>query len=162
MEYGTGAIMAVPAHDTRDAEFADAYDLPIVPVIDDDGKLVNSSRFDGLPWREAVAAITAWLSEQGRGKPATNYDLREWSFLRYTDPHDEAAPFDRRVADYWMPIDQYIGGIDHAKGHLLYSRFFVKVLNDLGLLGFREPFQRLFHQGWVKLGGKRMSKSQGG
>jgi leucyl-tRNA synthetase len=82
--------------------------------------------------------------------------------LRYTDPHNETAPFDRRVTDYWMPIDQYIGGIDHAKGHLLYSRFFVKVLNDLGLLGFREPFQRLFHQGWVKLGGKRMSKSQGG
>jgi leucyl-tRNA synthetase len=85
-----------------------------------------------------------------------------WYFLRYTDPHDDQAPFERRLADYWMPIDQYIGGIDHAKGHLLYSRFFVKVLNDLGLLGFREPFQRLFHQGWVKLGGKRMSKSQGG
>jgi leucyl-tRNA synthetase len=85
-----------------------------------------------------------------------------WYFLRYTDPHDENAPFEPRLADYWMPIDQYIGGIDHAKGHLLYSRFFVKVLNDLGLLGFREPFQRLFHQGWVKLGGKRMSKSQGG
>ena len=242
MEYGTGAIMAVPAHDTRDAEFAEAYGLPIVPVIDD-GKLVNSSQFDGLPWREAITAITAWLSEQGRGKPAINYHLRDWSFsrqrywgspipiiycdehgavpvpenelpvllpevdnyrpkgepplaqatdwinvpcpvcggpgrreadtmdtfvdsswyfLRYTDPHNETAPFDRRVADYWMPIDQYIGGIDHAKGHLLYSRFFVKVLNDLGLLGFREPFQRLFHQGWVKLGGKRMSKSQGG
>src|SRR5919197_3025488 len=243
MEYGTGAIMAVPAHDTRDAEFAQAYDLPIVPVIDADGKLINSSQFDGLTWREAITAITSWLSEQGRGKPAINYHLRDWSFsrqrywgspipiiycdehgavpvpesdlpvllpevdnyrpkgepplaqatdwinvtcpvcgeparreadtmdtfvdsswyfLRYTDPHNEAAPFDRRLADYWMPIDQYIGGIDHAKGHLLYSRFFVKVLNDLGLLGFREPFQRLFHQGWVKLGGKRMSKSQGG
>jgi leucyl-tRNA synthetase len=212
-------------------------------VIDDEGRLVNSSQFDGLPWREAITAITSWLSEEGRGKPAINYHLRDWSFsrqrywgcpipiiycdehgavpvpeselpvllpeidnyrpkgepplaqatewinvpcpvcgepgrreadtmdtfvdsswyfLRYTDPHDERAPFDRRVADYWMPIDQYIGGIDHAKGHLLYSRFFVKVLNDLGLLGFREPFQRLFHQGWVKLGGKRMSKSQGG
>jgi leucyl-tRNA synthetase len=243
MEYGTGAIMAVPAHDTRDAEFAEAYGLPVVPVIDDDGKVVNSSQFDGLPWREAITAITSWLSEQGRGKAAINYHLRDWSFsrqrywgcpipivycdehgavpvpegelpvllpevenyrpkgepplaqatewinvpcpvcgkparreadtmdtfvdsswyfLRYTDPHDAAAPFDRRLADYWMPIDQYIGGIDHAKGHLLYSRFFVKVLNDLGLLGFREPFQRLFHQGWVKLGGKRMSKSQGG
>jgi len=243
MEYGTGAIMAVPAHDARDHEFAEAYDLPIIPVLDDDGKLVNSAQFNGLPWREGITAITSWLSERGRGKPAINYHLRDWSFsrqrywgcpipivycdehgavpvpeselpvllpeiddyqpkgepplaqatewinvpcpvcgkpgrreadtmdtfvdsswyfLRYTDPHDDAAPFDRRIADYWLPIDQYIGGIDHAKGHLLYSRFFVKVLNDLGLLGFREPFQRLFHQGWVRLGGKRMSKSQGG
>jgi leucyl-tRNA synthetase len=85
-----------------------------------------------------------------------------WYFLRYTDPRNEDAPFDRANADYWMPIDQYVGGIDHAKGHLLYSRFFVKAMNDLGMLGFREPFQRLFHQGWVKLAGKRMSKSQGG
>ena len=85
-----------------------------------------------------------------------------WYFLRYTDPRNEQAPFDRSIADYWMPIDQYIGGIDHAKGHLLYSRFFVKALNDLGLVGFREPFQRLFHQGWVQLGGTKMSKSQGG
>ncbi len=243
MEYGTGAIMAVPAHDERDAEFARAYDLPIVTVVDDDGKLVNSRQFDGLPWREAVGAITAWLGEQGRGQPAVNFRLRDWSFsrqrywgapipvihcdgcgivpvpeeelpvllpevsdyrpkgqpplasneefmnvpcprcggpgrreadtmdtfvdsswyfLRYTDPHNEHAPFDREVADAWMPIDQYIGGIDHAKGHLLYSRFFCKALNDWGLLGVREPFQRLFHQGWVRLGGKRMSKSQGG
>jgi leucyl-tRNA synthetase len=85
-----------------------------------------------------------------------------WYFLRYTDPRNDHAPFDREIADYWMPIDQYIGGIDHAKGHLLYSRFFVKAMNDLGMLGFREPFQRLFHQGWVRLDGKRMSKSQGG
>jgi leucyl-tRNA synthetase len=85
-----------------------------------------------------------------------------WYFLRYTDPHNDHAPFDRRLADYWLPIDQYIGGIDHAKGHLLYSRFFVKALNDFGMVGFREPFQRLFHQGWVKQAGKRMSKSQGG
>src|SRR5206468_5595119 len=74
----------------------------------------------------------------------------------------DTAPFDRRLVDYWMPIDQYIGGIDHAKGHLLYSRFFMKAMNDMGMLGFREPFQRLFHQGWVLQGGKRMSKSQGG
>ena len=85
-----------------------------------------------------------------------------WYFLRYTDPKNDHAPFDREIADYWMPIDQYIGGIDHAKGHLLYSRFFVKAMNDLGMVGFREPFQRLFHQGWVRLDGKRMSKSQGG
>ncbi len=243
MEYGTGAIMAVPAHDERDREFAVAYDLPIVPVIDEDGSLINSGRFDELPWREAIDAITAWLSEQGTGKPAINYHLRDWSFsrqrywgcpipivycdddgavpvpeselpvllpevenyrpkgepplaqatewinvpcprcgkparreadtmdtfvdsswyfVRYTDPHDEQTAFDRRIADYWMPVDQYIGGIDHAKGHLLYSRFFMKALNDLGLIGVREPFQRLFHQGWVLQDGKRMSKSKGG
>ena len=243
MEYGTGAIMAVPAHDERDREFAETFDLPIVPVIDDDGKLINSAEFDGLPYEEAKGAIVESLSARGKAKPAINYRLRDWSFsrqrywgcpipviycaecgivpvpedelpvllpdvddyrpkgqpplatneefinvpcprcggpgrreadtmdtfvdsswyfLRYTDPHDDEAPFDRAIADYWMPIDQYIGGIDHAKGHLLYSRFFVKALNDLGMLGFREPFQRLFHQGWVKLGGKRMSKSQGG
>ena len=82
-----------------------------------------------------------------------------WYFLRYCDTHNDQAPWDRRIVDYWMPVDQYIGGIDHATGHLLYSRFFVKALNDFGLLGVREPFQRLFHQGWVRRGGK-MSKSK--
>jgi leucyl-tRNA synthetase len=243
MEYGTGAIMAVPAHDERDREFAEKYGLPIVPVIDEDGKLINSAQFDRLPAEEAKRAIVDWLNEHGNGKPAINYRLRDWSFsrqrywgcpipiiycedhgpvpvpeaelpvllpevedyrpkgqpplasnpdfinapcpicgkpgkreadtmdtfvdsswyfLRYTDPHNDQAPFDRRIADYWMPIDQYIGGIDHAKGHLLYSRFFIKAMYDLDMVGFREPFQRLFHQGWVKLAGKRMSKSQGG
>jgi leucyl-tRNA synthetase len=243
MEYGTGAIMAVPAHDERDREFAERYDLPIRTVIDEQGKLVDSVPFDGLSWRDAIPRIVDWLSERGAGKPAINYRLRDWSFsrqrywgcpipivycdehgpvavpedqlpvllpevadyqpkgkpplasnpdfinttcpkcggpakreadtmdtfvdsswyyLRYTDPHNDHAAFDRAIADYWMPIDQYIGGIDHAKGHLLYSRFFCKVLNDLDLLGVREPFARLFHQGWVKLAGKRMSKSQGG
>ena len=243
MEYGTGAIMAVPAHDERDAEFARVYELPIVTVIDEDGKLVNSQQFDGLPWRDAVGAITAWLGEHARGRPAVNFRLRDWSFsrqrywgapipvvycddcgivpvpedelpvllpevsdyrpkgqpplasneefmnvacpkcggpgrreadtmdtfvdsswyfLRYTDPHNSRAPFDRAKADAWMPIDQYIGGIDHAKGHLLYSRFFCKALNDWELLGVREPFQRLFHQGWVRLDGKKMSKSRSG
>ena len=84
-----------------------------------------------------------------------------WYFLRYCDPHNDQAPFDRGIVDFWMPVDQYIGGIDHATGHLLYSRFFVKVLNELGLVGFREPFARLFHQGWVRLGGSKMSKSRG-
>jgi leucyl-tRNA synthetase len=243
MEYGTGAIMAVPAHDERDREFAETYGLPIIPVIDEHGTLINSGQFGGRPSGEAKRAIVDWLSEQGKGKPAINYRLRDWSFsrqrywgcpipiiycedhgavpvpedqlpvllpevddyrpkghpplasnedfinvpcpvcgkpgrreadtmdtfvdsswyfLRYTDPENDQAPFDRRIADYWMPIDQYIGGIDHAKGHLLYSRFFIKAMNDLGMVGFREPFQRLFHQGWVLLEGKRMSKSQGG
>jgi leucyl-tRNA synthetase len=243
MEYGTGAIMAVPAHDERDREFAQAFELPIVPVIDDGGRLINSAEFDGLPADEAKRAIVTSLSEHGRAKPSINYRLRDWSFsrqrywgcpipvvycgdcgivpvpedelpvllpeitdyqpkglpplasseefmnapcpscggpgrreadtmdtfvdsswyfLRYTDPHNESAPFERAIADYWMPIDQYIGGIDHAKGHLLYSRFFIKALNDFGMVGFREPFQRLFHQGWVRQDGKRMSKSQGG
>ena len=84
-----------------------------------------------------------------------------WYFLRYCDPHNEHEPFSRRLADFWAPVDQYIGGIDHATGHLLYSRFFVKVLNELGMVGFREPFQRLFHQGWVRQGGTKMSKSRG-
>jgi leucyl-tRNA synthetase len=258
MEYGTGAIMAVPAHDERDFEFAERYDLPVVQVVAPvDGEassesafvahsehevLVNSDRFSGLPAPEAKRAIVEWLGELGRGRSAINYRLRDWSFsrqrywgapipivhcegcgivpvpedelpvllpdienyrpkgepplasnhewinttcprcggpgrreadtmdtfvdsswyfLRYTDPHNDEAPFDRVIVDYWMPVDQYIGGIDHAKGHLLYSRFFVKVLNDLGMLSFREPFQRLFHQGWVKQGGTRMSKSKG-
>ena len=243
MEYGTGAIMAVPAHDERDAEFARAYDLPIVPVIDDDGKLISSGEFrragraggevgdrrlavraregeagDQLPPARLELLAAALLGRpipvihcpndgivpvpedelpvllpdvddyRPKGKPplASNAEFmnvtcpkcggpaqREadtmdtfvdssWYFLRYTDPHNDHAPFERRLVDYWLPIDQYIGGIDHAKGHLLYSRFFVKAMNDWGMLGFREPFQRLFHQGWVQQDGKRMSKSQGG
>jgi leucyl-tRNA synthetase len=84
-----------------------------------------------------------------------------WYFLRYVDPRNDQAPFDRRLVDYWCPVSQYIGGIDHATGHLLYSRFFVRVMNEMGLLGFREPFARLFHQGWLQMGGTKMSKSRG-
>jgi leucyl-tRNA synthetase len=84
-----------------------------------------------------------------------------WYFLRYVDSYNEHAPFERDLVDYWCPVSQYIGGIDHATGHLMYSRFFVKALNDFGLLGFREPFARLFHQGWVTMGGTKMSKSKG-
>ena len=84
-----------------------------------------------------------------------------WYFIRYVDPHNAEAPFDRGVVDYWMPVSQYIGGVDHSTGHLLYSRFFVKAFNDWGLVGFREPFARLFHQGWVTLGGTKMSKTKG-
>jgi len=242
MDYGTGAIMAVPAHDERDAEFAAAFGLPVVAVIDEDGSLVNSDRFDGLPADEGKRAIVAALEAEGRGRATVNYRLRDWSvsrqrywgcpipfihcercgvvpvpedqlpvilpdiedyapkgkpplaaneaymnvdcprcggparrdpdtmdtfvdsswyFIRYVDPHNHHAAFDRGVVDYWMPVSQYIGGIDHATGHLLYSRFFVKALNDWGMLGFREPFARLFHQGWVQLGGTKMSKTKG-
>jgi leucyl-tRNA synthetase len=259
MEYGTGAIGGVPAHDERDFAFAQRYGLPVVRVVepvdaseeDADGpfvahseneRLVNSGRFSGLSAPEGAARIVAWLGEQGRGRPAVSYRLRDWGFsrqrywgcpipivycdedgivpvpedelpvllpevedyrpkgkpplasneewlnvpcpkcgrparreadtmdtfvdsswyfLRYCDPHNDEAAFDQEIVDYWMPVDQYIGGIDHATGHLLYSRFFVKVMNDLGLVGFREPFARLFHQGWVRLGGSKMSKSRG-
>jgi leucyl-tRNA synthetase len=242
MEYGTGAIMAVPAHDERDHEFAEAFDLPIRAVIDDDGVLVDSDDFTGLPADEGKRKIAEWLDEQGRGAPAVSYRLRDWSmsrqrywgcpipivycdecgvvpvpeedlpvllpdvgdyrpkgvpplasneewlyvdcpkcgqrarreadtmdtfvdsswyFLRYVDPRNDQAPFDRRLVDYWCPISQYIGGIDHATGHLLYSRFFVRVMNEMGLVGFREPFARLFHQGWLQMGGSKMSKSRG-
>jgi leucyl-tRNA synthetase len=242
MDYGTGAIMAVPAHDERDREFAEAFGLPIVEVISEDGVMVNSGEFDGLPAEEGGHAIVERLRKEGKGAPAVSYRLRDWSmsrqrywgcpipivycdecgivpvhdddlpvelpevedyrpkgvpplasnqewlhvpcprcggpgtreadtmdtfvdsswyFLRYVDPHNAEAPFDRRLIDYWCPITQYIGGIDHATGHLLYSRFFVKVMNELGLVGFREPFARLFHQGWVQMGGSKMSKSKG-
>ena len=258
MEYGTGAIMAVPAHDERDYEFARAFDLPVRTVVvprdaeppeegafsehTGDEVLVNSGEFDGLSATEAKQAIVEWLRERGKGAPAVSYRLRDWSFsrqrywgcpipivhcddcgtvpvpyeelpvllpeiedyhpkgkpplasneewlrvpcprcgkegrreadtmdtfvdsswyfLRYVDPHNDRAPFDRRIVDYWLPVSQYIGGIDHLTGHLLYSRFFVKALNDMDLVGFREPFARLFHQGWIQMGGSKMSKTKG-
>jgi leucyl-tRNA synthetase len=241
-DYGTGAIMAVPAHDERDGEFAEAFSLPTKVVIDEEGKLVNSGRFDGLPAEEGARAIVAALEEEGRGKATVHYRLRDWSvsrqrywgcpipfihcercgvvpvpedelpvilpdiedyapkgrpplaaneeymavdcpqcggparrdpdtmdtfvdsswyFLRYIDSHNDEAPFDRFVVDYWLPVSQYIGGIDHSTGHLLYARFAVKALNDWGMVGFREPFARMFHQGWVTLGGTKMSKTKG-
>jgi leucyl-tRNA synthetase len=242
MDYGTGAIMAVPAHDERDGEFAAAFGLTVVEVVAEDGTLVNSQEFDGMPADEAKRAIVDKLHHEGRGAPAVSYRLRDWSFgrqrywgcpipilycdgcgevpvpddqlplllpevedyrpkgkaplasneewlhttcpscggpavreadtmdtfvdsswyfLRYVDPRNDRAPFDRRLIDYWCPIDHYIGGIDHSTGHLLYSRFFVKVMNEMGMLGFREPFSRLFHQGWVTMGGTKMSKTKG-
>ena len=242
MEYGTGAIMAVPAHDERDREFAEAFGLPIVEVVTEDGVLVSSGEFDGLSADEGKAAIVDSLEKQGKAEPTVSYRLRDWSFsrqrywgspipivycddcgivpvpedelpvllpevedyrpkgvaplasntewlhvpcpkcgkpgtreadtmdtfvdsswyfLRYVDPHSDVAPFDRAAADFWCPISQYIGGIDHSTGHLLYSRFFVKVMNEMGLVGFREPFASVFHQGWVQLGGMKMSKSKG-
>jgi leucyl-tRNA synthetase len=84
-----------------------------------------------------------------------------WYFIRYCDPHNDQAPFDRAIADYWLPVNQYIGGVEHAILHLLYARFFTKVLNDIGLVGFREPFARLYTQGMIHSGGAKMSKSKG-
>ncbi len=258
MEYGTGAIMAVPAHDERDYEFAKTYDLPIQRVIegtdpeqsrDDeglpysgDGAMVDSGRFDGKHNREAYDEIVAWLESEGRGKPSVNYRLRDWLvsrqrywgapipilycdecgmvpvpedqlpvllpdveeyspkgksplaaaedwvntecpkcggparretdtmdtfvdsswyFLRYLDPRNDEQCWAREVADYWMPVDQYIGGVEHAILHLMYARFFVKALHDMDLLEAREPFANLFTQGMITRDGAKMSKSRG-
>ncbi|RLJ69966.1 leucyl-tRNA synthetase [Hydrogenivirga caldilitoris] len=250
-EYGTGAIMAVPAHDQRDWEFATKYGIEITPVIlpqegewdfgkgayEGRGRLVNSGEFTGMDSEEAKAKITLWLKEKGLGEPKVTYRLRDWNisrqrywgtpipivyceacgmvpvpedklpvelpldvkftgrgnplqssegfvntecpkcggpakretdtmdtffdsswyFLRYCDPNNEEAPFERDKADYWMPVDTYIGGIEHAVLHLLYSRFFQKFLKDIGLVRDDEPFERLITQGmvlkkWVSIG----------
>jgi len=257
-DYGTGAIMAVPAHDGRDYEFARAFDLPIRPVVQpadagveaaepyvshgDDDVLVNSGEFDGLPAPEGGRRIVERLERDGRGRFAVNFRLRDWGFsrqrywgcpipvvhcdrcgivpvpeselpvvlpevddykpqgrpplaqakewvnvacpmcggparretetmdtfvdsswyfLRYCDPHNDAAPFDSAVVDYWNPVDLYIGGVDHATMHMIYARFWVKVLNDLGLVGFREPFASFFSNGWVTVGRTKISKRAG-
>jgi leucyl-tRNA synthetase len=249
MEYGTGAIMAVPGHDERDFEFATKHGLEIRRVIDcgdlpcsDDGPMVNSGRFDGKHNREAYDEIIDWLESEGRGKRTVNYRLRDWLlsrqrywgcpipvvqcekdglvpvpedqlpvelpdiedyapkgksplaaatdwvnttcpkcggpalretdtmdtfvdsswyFLRYCDALNDDAPWNREIVDGWMPVDQYIGGVEHAILHLMYARFFVKALADIGLLGFQEPFARLFTQGMITRHGFKMSKSKG-
>jgi len=257
MDYGTGAIMAVPAHDERDFEFAEKFGLPIMQVVapadgeaeaglyvahSDEEILVNSGPFTGLSSPEAKKAIVESLAGRGLGHAAVNYRLRDWLlsrqrywgcpipiihceacgivpvpeselpvllpevddylpkgrsplaaaeewvnvscpscggpalretdtmdtfvdsswyFLRYTDPRNDKAPFDRRLVDYWLPVNQYIGGIEHAILHLMYARFFTKALYDLDLLGFREPFARLFNQGMIYRFGAKMSKSKG-
>jgi leucyl-tRNA synthetase len=258
MEYGTGAIMAVPGHDSRDYEFAKAFDLPIRRVIegedpeaarDDeglpypgDGPMIGSGRFDGKGNREAYEEIVAWLAEEDRGKAAVNYRLRDWLvsrqrywgapipilycaacgivpvpdeqlpvvlpevedyaphgrsplaaaedwvatecprcggaarretdtmdtfvdsswyFLRYLDPRNEEAAWDPAAAEHWMPVDQYIGGVEHAILHLMYARFFTKALADIGLLSVQEPFANLFAQGMITRDGAKMSKSRG-
>jgi leucyl-tRNA synthetase len=258
MSYGTGAIMAVPAHDERDHAFAEKYGLPIRTVVapadgelpeegaysahTENERLVNSGAFTGMASPGAKKAIVAWLDERGLGTDAISYRLRDWLFsrqrywgcpipvihcerdgvvpvpegdlpvllpeveeylpkgrsplaaaedwvnvtcpvcggparretdtmdtfvdsswyfLRYTDPHNDRAPFDRAVVDYWLPVNQYIGGIEHAILHLMYARFFTKVMNDLDMVGFREPFLRLFNQGMIHRNGAKMSKSKG-
>ncbi|NOZ68351.1 MAG: leucine--tRNA ligase, partial [Deferribacteres bacterium] len=263
MEYGTGAIMAVPAHDQRDFEFAEKYGLPVKTVIrprnpqpatrnqdhppltgafEEDGVLVDSAQFTGLPSDEARARIADYLEERGLGRKVVNYKLRDWGisrqrywgtpipiiycpscgtvpvpehdlpvilpedvslggkggsplaaaggfvmtkcpecggdarretdtmdtfvdsswyFLRYCSPKAGDRPVDPAAADYWMPVDHYTGGIEHAVLHLLYSRFFTKVIRDLGLVKINEPFTSLLTQGMVIKDGAKMSKSKG-
>lgn len=258
LEYGTGAVMAVPAHDQRDFEFAKQYGLPIEVVIDrpkdplkadlmkeayvEEGILIHSAPFNGLPNREAMDKIADFMEQKGIGRRASAYRLRDWLisrqrywgapipviyckgcgivpvpekdlpvllpenvrfkptgesplkeakdfvttrcptcagegrreidtmdtfvdsswyFLRYLSPKDVGKPFDTALVNRWLPVDQYIGGVEHAILHLLYSRFIVKVLYDLGYVGFDEPFERLFTQGMIIKDGFKMSKSKG-
>jgi leucyl-tRNA synthetase len=258
MEYGTGALMAVPAHDDRDHEFARAFGLEIREVVSGgedvqaepymgDGPLVNSSEFDGENNREAYGRIVEWLNAEGRGESAVNYRLRDWLlsrqrywgcpipvvycetdgivavpddqlpvelpdvedyapkgksplaavddwvntecpkcggparretdtmdtfvdsswyFLRYLDPRNTDLPFAREIADYWMPVDQYIGGVEPAILHLLYARVWTRVMKALGFVTFEEPFSALFNQGMITRMSptghvEKMSKSRG-
>jgi leucyl-tRNA synthetase len=256
-DYGTGAIMAVPAHDQRDLDFAKAFDLPIRVVVAsetdpavtgeataDDGAHVNSGNLDGLGKADAIAKIIGELEAKKLGKPATNYRLRDWLisrqrfwgtpipiihcpscgevpvpldqlpvklpdaagldlapkgtsplgaadewanvscpkcagparrdadtmdtfvdsswyYMRYLNPQLSTAPFDPNEAKKWLPVDQYVGGVTHAILHLLYSRFFTKVMFDMGMVDFVEPFKRLLNQGMVQMDGSAMSKSRG-
>ena len=253
-EYGTGAVMAVPAHDQRDWEFAKRHNLRIIEVIhnnqanlddcawEDEGIMINSGQFNGLDSEEAKQRIADWIEENGWGRRKVNYRLRDWLisrqrywgapipiiycdkcgivpvpeedlpvilpdvkefrptgespltyveeflytscpacgakakretdtmdtfvdsswyFLRYISPRDEDKAFDSALVNKWLPVDQYIGGVEHAILHLMYSRFFTKVLYDMGLLSFDEPFARLFTQGMIVKDGAKMSKSKG-
>ncbi|MFH0739035.1 MAG: leucine--tRNA ligase [Candidatus Omnitrophota bacterium] len=252
MEYGTGAIMAVPTHDQRDFLFAKEHKLPMRVVIqgpkdmkeayEGGGIQVNSAQFDGLPNEEAKIKIAQWMEKEGTAKIQTHWRLRDWLisrqrywgtpipviycqrcglvpvpyedlpvelpkdapftgeggsplgkvkefvnarcpkckglaqretdtmatffdsswyFLRFCSPGCSKGPFDKEEASYWMPVDQYIGGIEHAILHLLYSRFFTKFFQDLGIIDFSEPFIRLLTQGMVLKDGEVMSKSRG-
>jgi leucyl-tRNA synthetase len=143
----------------------------IVPIPDDELPVLLPEVDDYRPkGKPPLASNEEWLrvpcpscGGEGRREAETmdTFVDSAWYFLRYCDPNNDREPFSRRLVDFWGPVDQYIGGIDHATGHLLYSRFFMKALNDFGLVGLREPFQRLFHQGWVRQGGTKMSKSKG-
>ena len=258
MDYGTGAVMAVPAHDQRDFEFAKKYNLPIRIVIqpkdkkvtsdtmeaafDQEGVMVNSGQFNGLLSSKSLDIIIDYLIKKGSGKREVNYRLRDWLisrqrywgapipiiyctdcgmvpvpendlpvflpenvdfrpkgmsplasskefvnticpkcgkkakretdtmdtfvcsswyYLRFCSPKTDTTPFDAEELKYWMPVDQYIGGVEHAILHLLYSRFFIKALYDMEFVNFKEPFKRLFTQGMVCKDGAAMSKSKG-
>ena len=257
-DYGTGAIMAVPAHDQRDLDFAKAMKLPVRTVVATDeedpsatgiatagdGTLINSEFLNGMKKDQAIPAITEFLSAKNLGESARNYRLRDWLisrqrywgtpipiihcpkcgevpvpedqlpvklpsaqgldlkpkgtsplgaatdwlnvacpkcgaaaqrdtdtmdtfvdsswyYLRYASPNSDTEPFNKKDVETWLPVDQYVGGVTHAILHLLYSRFFTKVLNDMGLLNFNEPFTRLLNQGMVVMDGSAMSKSRG-
>jgi len=146
-------------------------DCGIVPVPEDELPVLLPEVEDYTPkGKSPLAAAEDWIrvpcpqcGREGRREADTmdTFVDSSWYFLRYCDPHNDHAPFDRAAIDEWLPVDQYIGGIEHAVMHLLYARYFVKVLNDLGLVGFREPFARLFNHGWVDMGGAKMSKSKG-
>ena len=258
MDYGTGAVMAVPAHDQRDFEFARKYGIPIKIVIQDTEKslvlkemteayiepgiLVNSKQFDDMESVASKKAISTWMDENGMGEETITYRLRDWGvsrqrywgnpipiiycdkcgevlvpdadlpvllpdnvelgkttqnpllsvedwvnttcpkcgspakretdtmdtfvdsswyFARYGDAHNTELPFTKESADYWLPVDQYIGGIEHAVMHLMYARFFHKFMRDIGLVSCDEPFARLLTQGMVTKDGTKMSKSKG-
>jgi leucyl-tRNA synthetase len=261
MDYGTGAIMSVPAHDDRDYEFAKKYKieirLVILPVSNDpeetmvepqlpftahDGMVINSGPYNGLSCADAIRKMSAYAEQKGFGKATVTYRLKDWGisrqrywgtpipmlycekdgivpvpendlpvilpenvditltggsplgrvpefvnvtcpkcggaarretdtmdtfvdsswyFYRYTDAHNDRAPFDGKIADYWFPIDQYIGGVEHAILHLIYSRFWTKFMRDLGMITNSEPAERLFTQGMVIKDGAKMSKSLG-
>ena len=258
MDYGTGAVMAVPAHDQRDFEFAKKYIIPIKIVIQnpdqnlileemteayiEPGILVNSAQFDGMESVESKKAISNWMQENEMGEETITYRLRDWGvsrqrywgnpipviycdkcgevlvpdedlpvllpdnvelgkttqnpllsvhdwvnttcpkcggaakretdtmdtfvdsswyFARYTDVDNDQMPFDKKAADHWLPVDQYIGGIEHAVMHLMYARFFHKFMRDIGLVSCDEPFARLLTQGMVTKDGAKMSKSKG-
>ena len=256
LSYGTGAVMAVPAHDERDFDFAKKYDLPIPVVISppgwdgkelkaaytEPGTMVNSGQFNGLNSEKGIEAISVYLEEKGWGKRTVSYKLRDWLisrqrywgapipmihckkcgivpvpekdlpvllpedaefkptgesplkyhekfvnttcprcssparretdtidgffcscwyFLRYCSPHYSKAAFDPARVKHWMPVDIYTGGAEHAVMHLLYTRFFIKAIRDMGLVDFSEPFKRLFNQGIIISGHQKMSKSKG-
>ena len=143
-----------------------------MPVPEDDLPVILPDIEDYAPKGKPPLAAERGVHERRRARECGGAARRDpdtmdtfvdssWYFLRYIDSHNDEAPFDRFVVDYWLPVSQYIGGIDHSTGHLLYSRFFVKAMNDWGMVGFREPFARVFHQGWVTLGGTKMSKTKG-
>ncbi|ENY8961005.1 leucine--tRNA ligase [Clostridioides difficile] len=242
VEYGTGAIMAVPAHDERDRDFAEKYNLEIIDVITEDNKMINSEEFNGLDASEGFEGIIDKLEKEGRGKRTINYRLRDWLvsrqrywgcpipvvycdecgivpvkkedlpvllptdveftgkgesplttskqfmsttcphcgkparrevdtmdtfvdsswyFLRYVDSNNENEPFSKELVNRWHPVDQYIGGVEHAIMHLLYARWFVKAFKSMGMVDFNEPFKNLLTQGMVLMDGSKMSKSKG-
>ncbi|EQJ09255.1 leucine--tRNA ligase [Clostridioides difficile] len=242
VEDGTGAIMAVPAHDERDRDFAEKYNLDIIDVITEDNKMINSEEFNGLDASEGFEGIIDKLEKEGRGKRTINYRLRDWLvsrqrywgcpipvvycdecgivpvkkedlpvllptdveftgkgesplttskqfmsttcphcgkparrevdtmdtfvdsswyFLRYVDSNNENEPFSKELVNRWHPVDQYIGGVEHAIMHLLYARWFVKAFKSMGMVDFNEPFKNLLTQGMVLMDGSKMSKSKG-